>query len=150
MLKNIDETARAQFRLDTNCTQECEDKYRIMINKSENLPGARLTDGVSSFFRAVFYRGDAYIMASSEIYDWVKKVYGLYKCEWFCHFENLKVLDNKLMEFGYEIKETHLYFLPDPEFDGYEMDCPYELRWLDKEDIREYRDNNKFPHALCY
>ena len=60
----IDERVRAQFRLDTNCPVEMEREYRIMINERRDLKGARVIDGISSFFRAIIYRGDSYIMAN--------------------------------------------------------------------------------------
>ncbi len=145
---NLDETARAQFRLDTNCSLECENDYRIMINRSARLDGARVVEGMSDDFRAVIYKGDAYIMASDELIDWVREKYSTFKCEWFCEFENLRILDKKLNEYGLCIHDTHLYFLPDESFEGFEMDCPYKIRWFDENDLDELRAVGDFKHAL--
>ena len=117
---NIDKLAREQFRLDCNCKKE--NSLGIMINESASLEGARLVDGVSSFFRAIIYKGDAYIMADPLIIDWVREKYVDYKVEWFCKYENLRTLDRKLNEYGYEIMDTHVYMLPDPGF----IDNEYE------------------------
>ena len=145
---NFNETARAQFRLDTNCSVECENKYRIMINHSKRLEGARIFEGMSDEFRAVIYKADAYIMASDELYEWVKEKYSLFKCEWFCKFENLRELDNKLKDYGLCIHDTHIYMLPDENWEDYEMDCPYEIKLFGEENIDDLRKMGKFPHAL--
>ncbi|MCR4590915.1 MAG: GNAT family N-acetyltransferase [Lachnospiraceae bacterium] len=152
-MKNIDEKAREQFRLDTNCS--AENDTGIMINESAERPGARLVDGVSSFFRAIIYKGDAYIMADPLIIDWVREKYGEYKAEWFCKFENLRVLDRKLNEYGREIMDTHVYMLPDPEFTDYEYEeLPYDRYWLYDKEIAEWREkygeDNPFYHALVF
>lgn len=150
---DIDKLAREQFRLDCNC--KMENDLGIMINESASLEGARLVDGVSSFFRAIIYKGDAYFMADPLIIDWVREKYGDYKAEWFCKYENLRNLDRKLNEYGYEIMDTHVYMLPDPDFiDNEYEEIPYDEYWLYDKEIREwgehYGEDNPFPHALVF
>ncbi|MCR5526331.1 MAG: GNAT family N-acetyltransferase [Lachnospiraceae bacterium] len=145
---NIEEMARAQFRLDTNCSEECENNYRIMINPSKRLSGARIFEGMSDDFRAVIFKGDAYIMASERLMEWTKKSYEKYKPEWFCEFGNLRRLDKKLMESGLKIHDTHIYFLPDEYAEEYELECPYEVRWYEDDAVKEVTDHKVFPHAL--
>ncbi|MCR4743823.1 MAG: hypothetical protein K5894_01175 [Lachnospiraceae bacterium] len=145
---NFDDMARAQFRLDTNCSPECEYKYRIMINEAEIHEGARLFDGMSKDFRAIIYKGDAYIMASKELLPWVREKYMTFKCEWFCKFENLRTLDKKLEEYGLCIHDTHIYFLPDYNWEDIELECPYETRWFDVDNLGELSASGKFPHAF--
>ncbi|MBO6133505.1 MAG: GNAT family N-acetyltransferase [Lachnospiraceae bacterium] len=151
ILKTIDETARAQFRLDTNCPKEIEDEYRIMINPSANLPGSRRPYGMTSDFRAIIYKGDLYMMAGKSLYEWAKSKYSLFSPEWFCKFPNLRELDNELQKSGHELFDTHIYFLPDPDFDEPEMDCPYDFKWYDEWDIAiRFSNQNPFPHAFCF
>lgn len=150
---NIDKAAREQFRLDTNCKAENDDG--LMINESADLPGARLVDGVSSFFRAVIYKGDAYIMADHKIIDWVRDKYIDYKMEWFCKYPNLRELDRKLNEYGYEIMDTHVYMLPDPGFeDSIYEELPYDEYWFYDREIAEWKmrfgEDNPFYHALAF
>ena len=64
----------------------------------------------STFFRAVFYISDAYIMADDKILEWVRNKYSLFNPAWFCKFDNLRLLDNELRKYGYEIRDTHIYF----------------------------------------
>ena len=153
---NIDETVRAQFRLDTNCPLEMEKEYRIMINERRDIKGARVIDGISSFFRAIIYRGDSYIMADSSIIEWASDKYSHYKPEWFCKYHNLRELDQKLGECGYEISDTHVYMLPDSKAEDceYEGDLPFTETWLYDKEIDEWfkkygKEDNPCPHALA-
>ena len=146
---NIDELVREQFRMDTNCTPECEEQYRIMINKSRRISGARLFGQISPFFRAIIYLGDMYMMCDERLFDWATLQYSNFSPEWFCLFPNLKKLDDKLREYGHGVLDTHIYFLPDESFEGYDFDCPYEVRWYDRDGIMAVR-GNAFHNALLY
>ncbi len=150
---DINMLAREQFRLDCNCPEE--NVSGIMINESAELKGARIVETISSFFRAVIYKGDAYFMADKSIIDWVRKEYGDCMPEWFCKYENLRILDNKLKEHGHQIQDTHVYFLPDPDFTDNEYeDIPYDEYWMYDEEIRawgeKYGELNPFRHALVF
>ena len=146
----IDEIVRAQFRIDTNCSIEDEKAKIININIAELKAGSRYFDDLESFFRAIIYHGEMYMCADSMILDWCREKYSLYKPEWFCKFENLRELDDKLNEFGYRIKDTHVYCLPDIDFEGYDFDVPYNLKWYDQEEILKLKEGNSFNNALMF
>ena len=82
--KEIDKIVRAQFRLDTNCSIEDEEKRIININSSVRQNGARYYSKLDYFFRAIIYHGEMYMSADSRILDWCREKFGLYKPEWFC------------------------------------------------------------------
>lgn len=146
---NMDELVREQFRLDTNCSIECEDNYRIMINKCNVLDGARYFSDISPFFRAIIYSQDMYMMCDERILEWAQNEYDRFPPEWFCRFDNLRKLDTKLMDFDHCIMDTHIYFLPDPDAEEFDFECPYELKWYDREEIIKIK-GNKFHNALLY
>ena len=150
----IEKMARAQFRLDTNCALSYEKEYRIMINPRADLDGARVVEGMSSFCRIIIFEGDAYIMADPAILPWIREKYEKSKPEWFCKYENLRTLDRKLNEYGYEIADTHVYFLPKEglfaKIEEPEKLCLYELKWLADEEIEGFRKENPWPHALTF
>ena len=147
---NIDAVVRAQFRIDTNCSLADEEKRIININKAEKKPGSRYFGEIDPFFRAIIYHGELYMSADERILEWCREKYGLYKPEWFCKYENLRELDDKLNEYGYEIQDTHVYFLPDAEAEEYDFDMPFGLKWYDGKDVEVYRENNPFKHALGF
>ena len=153
--KLMDERVRRQFRLDTNCREE-DDRGTVIINERADLTGARVVQDMSSFFRAIIYKGRGYIMADKKILDWTRAAYSGFKPEWFCKYENLRELDKKLNEFGYEIADTHIYMLPDPDAEEIEYEANGNVveEWLKEEDIiewgKKYGDENPFRHALAY
>ena len=144
---DIDKIVRDQFRLDTNCSEESP--IGVNINKRVKHKGARYFEEISDFFRAIVYRGTLYMMCDEKIYDWALEYYGDRAPEWFCKFSNLRILEGKLAEQGYGILDTHVYFLPDQEYEGYEFNCPYEIRWYDREEILNIK-GNPFRNALMY
>ena len=148
--EEIDSKVRAQFRLDTNCSPEDEAEKIININEASLKNGARYYDDISPYFRAIVYHGEMYMCADMEILDWCREKYSLYKPEWFCKYRNLRELDGKLQENGYRIKDTHIYCLPDTDFEGYVFDTPYEVRWYGREEILKFKDENPFKNALAY
>lgn len=147
---DIDKIVRAQFRLDTNCTPEDEEKRIINVNQAKKMDGARYFGELDPFFRAIIYHGEMYMSADEKILGWCREKYSLYKPEWFCKYENLRELDEKLHEYGYEIQDTHVYFLPDPEAAQYEFDIPFGVKWYESDDIEFFRENNPFTHALGF
>lgn len=148
--EEIDRIVRAQFRTDTNCSLKDEAEKIININESHPEDDARYFDDIVSYFRAIIYHGEMYMCADGEILDWCRDKYSLYKPEWFCKYKNLRELDGKLQEHGYRIKDTHVYCLPDPDFDGYDFDAPYPVRWYDRNEIMKLKDDNPFKNALAF
>ena len=148
-MNDTERRMREQFRLDTNCPVEMERQRIVMINPSKKLEGSRTFADISTFFRAIIYRGELYLMCDDRILDWAREEFSLAAPEWFCKFDNLRKIDQKLQEYGYKIKDTHIYFDPDPEFEGYDYECPYQLEWLDQEKIMEIK-GNPFKNALMY
>ena len=117
------EAARRQFCLDIGLPREEYEKNReknVLIQKVVYAPGGLHVAGEgarnyaerNSFFRAIICLGQLFICCDERIYDWVAEQYGDCKPEWFCDYKNLRKLDEKLREYGQEINDTHIYFLP--------------------------------------
>lgn len=147
---DIETIVRAQFRTDTNCSIEDEKEKIININGSLKKPGSRYFGKIDPFFRAIIYHGEMYMCADDKILDWCRETYSLYKPQWFCKYENLRKLDEKLREYGFQIYDTHIYCLPDPDFAGYDFEIPYEIKWYDADEIPDLKEGNPFTNALAY
>ena len=146
--QEIDAMARAQFRLDANCPET--DPGPVRLHPSAVRDGARIYDGMSPFFKAILYRGEAYIMADETILPAVRELTERVRPEWFCKYRNLRALDRLLTEHGHVIAGTHIYLLPDMRRREPPPPCPYELEWFGEAEIAAYRTANPFPHALVY
>lgn len=155
------ETARRQFCLDVGLPWEEYEKNReksVLIQKTTYAPdtmdvageGARNYEERNSFFRAIICLGQLFICCDEKIYDWVVEQYGDCKPEWFCNYRRLRKLDEKLREYGHEIYDTHIYFLPEA---GSESEADYhmpKLIWYEQEEILRFKENNRFTNALSF
>lgn len=173
------EIARKQFCLDVGLPWEeycANGEQRIFIckNKFAASAGARVYAGRSSFFRAIICLGQLFICCDEKIYDWVVEQYAHCKPEWFCDFQNLRKLDEKLREFGHQIQDTHVYFLPESEEDSSQrkseseacadmqkesatfvygqgdIEDASEYIWFKQEEILQFKENNRFTSAICF
>ena len=87
-------------------------------------------------------------MADESIYEGCKEVFKDVDPNWFCKFPNLRILDRILNECGYEIADTHIYYLPDMEAERIEESSP--VIWFGEKEIQEMKEENPFHNALCY
>ena len=87
-------------------------------------------------------------MADESIYDGCKELFRDASPDWFCKFPNLRILDAALQEFGYEIADTHIYYLPDMDAKVIEENQP--VIWLSEEEIEDMREENPFSNAFCF
>lgn len=143
------EIIEKQFALDCNLAQAEEiQQGRMYIAPSKDLPGARIVDKTDNFFRAVLFMGKAYLMADESIYEGCREVFKDVDPNWFCKFPNLRILDRILNESGYEIADTHIYYLPDMEAEKREETTP--VIWLGEEEIADMKEENPFHNALGY
>ena len=155
------EVARKQFCLDIGLPWKEYEKNReksVLIQKAVYAPGtmdmagegARNYAERNSFFRAIICLGQLFICCDEKIYDWVVEQYGDCKPEWFCNYRRLRKLDEKLREYGHEIYDTHIYFLPEA---GSESEAAHDmsiLTWYEQEEILRFKNSNRFSQAMTF
>lgn len=184
------EAARKQFCLDIGLPWEeyvANRSKSVFIQKSVYAPGtldiasvgARNYAEKTSFFRAIVCLGQLFICCDESIYDWVVEQYGQCKPEWFCAFGNLRKLEEKLLEHGHRIYDTHVYFLPedvdkiaDGKCVGGQSDdssvsreamsgscepvisatneAQSDLIWYSQEEILRFQEGNQFTSAISF
>jgi len=143
------ETIKKQFILDCNL-KEAEEiaPNKVYLSKTKELPGARMVNQTDPFFRAIMFMDQVYIMADEKIYEGCREIFKNASPEWFCKFPNLRLIDTFLQDYGREIADTHIYFLPDE--DKADVLETGSLIWLSREDIEKIQEYNPFHNALCY
>ncbi len=155
------ETARRQFCLDVGLPWEEYEKNReksVLIQKAVYVPGTMDVAGEgarnyaerNSFFRAIICLGQLFICCDERIYDWVVEQYGDCKPEWFCNYRRLRKLDEKLREYGHEIYDTHVYYLPEAVGESETNYRMAKLTWYEQEEILRFKNSNRFNQAITF
>lgn len=155
------EVARRQFCLDIGLPWDEYEKNReksVLIQKAAYVPGSLNVAGEgarnyaerNSFFRAIICLGQLFICCDERIYDWVVEQYEACKPEWFCNYRRLRKLDEKLREYGHEIYDTHIYFLPEAGSESETAQDMSKLTWYEQEEILRFKNSNRFSQALSF
>ena len=164
--------ARMQFCLDMGLSWEeyvQQPKQKVYIRKASykegteliNTEGARVYEGRNDFFHAIICLGQLFLVVDEQLYGWAVEKFTNYPPEWFCRFDNLRTIDEKLKEYGHRIKDTHVYMLPEaaglgtvcknpqgPTVKCTQNDETYV--WYSQEEILNFQGNNKFSSAICF
>lgn len=158
--KDMFQIARKQFCLDT-CLEwqqylEQPDK-KVYIQKTRYAEGttfpaaegARCCGGTDAFFKAIICMGQLFLSADEQIYDWAVEHFADCEPEWFCEYGNLRKTDEMLREYGREIKDTHVYYLPGIGAGSAGL-VPSDFVWYEQEEILRFKEHNRFTRALSF
>lgn len=143
------DNAMKQFALDLNIEEGRWMTEKIHLSPTKILAGARMHVKHDTFFKAVIFMGKAYVMADEVLHPWIMEHLGKVPPEWWCDFKNLRKLDAKLGEYGREIFDTHIYYLPAEEPT---LERPrYEVKWFHDEELEQFREDERFStYALSF
>jgi len=146
--KEYMERMQKQIALDCNLEEAVRLKDDVFLAPTAVLEGARIMEKMDMFFRTVVFMGKAYVMADPQILPQVEEMIKGNPAEWFFNFKRLKGIDRLLNEYGREIVDTHVYFLPDGDMPRIQI--PEDFVWYSPEDIEKMKKDNEFHAALCY
>lgn len=169
------ELARKQFCLDIGMSWEeytANSRQNIFIRKAvyregsclNATEGSRNYEGRDDFFHAIICLGQLFLIVDEQLYDWAVEQFGGCAPEWFCEYGNLRRIDDKLREYNHQIKDTHVYYLPEHEevqkladgagvlFTGYVDTAEQNRRfqWYEQEEILSFKEGNRFTSAICF
>lgn len=143
----IDGTLR-QFALDYHMAEGEWVTDKIHLSPVKHLDGARINEKGDLFFKVGILLGKAYVMADEAMHPWIKEVLCKQPPEWWGAFPTLRKIDSELANYGREILDTHIYFLPSEEPTDVRPRC--KVRWFENEELLQFRDNKNISHALCF
>lgn len=146
--KNILIETKKQFALDCNINEAKQINEHIYLSPYKKLKGARVHEKADPFFRAISFFGDVFICAREDTLPGWEEIFKDVPADWLFRYDRLRIIDHICHEYGRQILDTHIYFLPDE--DAEESTDTEGLIWLDRNDIAAIKDTNPFNNALCY
>jgi len=140
--------AKKQLALDFNCQLSDFEKEGNTITENRLIEGRRLYDSDGCFLKIMCIEGKAIICADEKIRPWfVEKILDK-DASWLFDYGNLRVIDNKLREFGHEIDETPNFYLPNPAVA--DVKPLTKIKWFEKDDILQFQDDSRFDQAFAF
>ena len=92
--------------------------------------------------------GKLVIKAGEELLPWCKEIYKDTSGVWFSDFGNLRRLDSKLQSLGHYLADVHHYYIPGK--DSVMPKGSYELKWFNKEEILDFKGDDRFDEAFAF
>lgn len=147
MGKDILIKVKDQLAKDYNCTIEDFNNQNTLITDKKIIEGSRKYNDEDEILKIIIFNGKAIISADKCIKEWCIKNLSRFSGAWMFLYSNLRKIDKKLNEFGYEIDNTHHYYLPmDKEFTRNNI----KLKWYEKDEILKFKDDNRFDEAFAF
>lgn len=147
MGKDILIKVKDQLAKDYNCTIEDFNNQNTLITDKKIIEGSRKYTDEDEILKILIFNGKAIISADKCIKEWCIKNLSRFSGAWMFLYSNLRKIDKKLNEFGYEIDNTHHYYLPmDKEFTRNNI----KLKWYEKDEILKFKDDDRFDEAFSF
>lgn len=100
--------AKKQLALDYNCQLSDFEKEGNTITENVLIDGRRTYESDGCFLKILCMEGKAIIYADEKIRPWIEEKLLNKDASWLFDYGNLRTIDNKLREFGHEIKNFYL------------------------------------------
>lgn len=147
MGKDILIKVKDQLAKDYNCTIEDFNNQNTLITDKKIIEGSRKYTDEDEILKILIFNGKAIISADKCIKEWCIKNLSRFPGAWMFLYSNLRKIDKKLNEFGYEIDNTHHYYLPmDKEFTRNNI----KLKWYEKDEILKFKNDDRFDEAFAF
>lgn len=138
-----------QMAIDYCCTTEDILDPDNHFTIYEKLPGRRVSDKETEYFlKIAVINGKLLFSGQEEIIKWCGEEFKKDGGEWFFEAGNMKKLDDRLSESGYQIAKAHPFFISETQSETKDND--YEIRWYEGDEIEQFRGDERFNEAFCF
>lgn len=139
---------KKQLARDYNCSVLDFDNKNNLVTDINEIEGARKYSDDKEILKILIFNGKAVISADECIKGWCIEKFAKGNGDWLFLYSILRRIDEKLKEFGYEIDNTHHYYLP------YDLSSEEEtienLKWYEQDDIKQFEDDDRFDEAFAF
>ena len=147
-----------QLAIDYCCSVEEVLDHQNHFTEHSFLEGRRkYHEGTECRLKMVVVNGKLLFSGKKEIIDWCRQNYKYSDAAWFLEAKNLRLLNNRLHQDGYQIEQIHPYFIPantatdNPLENISEVDTSgYEIQWYNEEEIKRFRGNLRYNRAFTF
>lgn len=145
--QEVEQLVNKQFALDYNCKTEDFDNKDTLVTIYKKQNGARKFENEDSLLSILSYNGKLIITADEKIYSWCNDVLKeKLSPEWCFDINALMSIEKKLNEFGYQIEQCHLYFLPEE----INANKDVSLRWYEKDEIPVLESDERIDESFLF
>lgn len=148
MNENILIKVKEQLAKDYNCRIEDFENNENLITDLKIIDGSRKYSSNKEILKILIINGKAVISADKCIKNWCIEKLLNFPGEWMFLYSVLRRIDKKLNEFGYEIDNTHHYYLP--KNNKLEEGNEFKLKWFEKDEILQFKGDNRFDEAFAF
>lgn len=136
-----------QFALDYNCQKNDFENKETLVTIAKKQLGQRRFEETENFFSILIYNGKLVITANEALESWCREILSKkMTAEWGFEAQTLIMINEKLREFGYQIDEAHVYFLPF----ALNAEKGRQVEIIPKEDIPSYANDKRIEEAFEY
>lgn len=164
-------TLYRQLALDYCCAEEevADGMHHFLLYEPRE-GRRRYEETEPCFFKLAVVNGKLLFAGQEEMIAWCRGRYADAPAEWFVDAKHLRELENKLREYGYQIRQMHPFFIPmeaSDEENIERMRClgnlsgnaeerteaaggAYDIVWYHGEEIEQFRGDSRFDKAYTF
>ncbi|MEG2916658.1 MAG: GNAT family N-acetyltransferase [Clostridium sp.] len=148
----IIQIAKAQLALDYSCEISDFEKENNTIVENNLVEGRRIYNSDGCALKILCFGNKAIISTSPKMMPWFEEKLLNANSAWLLEYQKLRAIDKEIQKFGHEIADVHQYYLPNPN----ESDTTIEsisniaVKWYEKEEILQFRDDERFGEAFAF
>ena len=145
----MNEVLRQQLALDYCCMASAIEDDKNHFHVFESRDGRRrFRDHGYCFLKVAVVNGKLMFTGEEAIIAWCKDTFAKETGEWFFDAKNLRRLDDRLREDGYQIEQVHPFFIATEQS---EVDTARDtIQWYDQKEIEQFRGDGRFREAYSF
>lgn len=139
---------KEQLSKDYNCIIDDFNNSENLITDLKEILGARKYNNDKEILKILIFNGKLVVSADEAIKGWCTENLLKFPGEWLFLYSVLRRIDKKLNEFGYEIEDTHHYYLPIDNNDVGSKN--FNFKFYEKDEILQFKEDSRFDEAFAF
>lgn len=145
--REIYDIAYRQLALDMSCTVEDIVSRENVYCSKKYFEGRRLFSNDKSPLSILCINNKIVFTGDDDTVSWCREQFDDVKGGWFTEFDNLRILDDRLLTRGHRILDSHCFFLPEGET---RLEQRENICWYEKAELEQFRNDDRYAQALGF